>query len=97
MSHLALYRQFRPKTFDEVIAQNDIKQPQAVLEIAILELSAHGNRTVDPQWTIAAGSFQLGYSGTTVSLDFNSNMSNPFKKDSNTSSSSSSFSRSWLP
>jgi len=56
---------------DEVITQNDIKQPQAILEIAILELNANGNRSIDPSWTIAAGSFRLGFSDGSLSMDFN--------------------------
>ena len=56
---------------DEVIMQNDIKQPQAILEIAILELSAEGSRTLSPQWQVNAGTFSLGYSGGGVNLDFN--------------------------
>ena len=58
---------------DETITQNDIKQKQAILEIAILELSAEGTRTVDPSWTIAAGSFRLSADGGTLSVDFNAN------------------------
>ncbi|MCQ2958388.1 MAG: type II and III secretion system protein, partial [Candidatus Gastranaerophilales bacterium] len=58
----------------EVIAQNDIKQPQAILEIAILELSAQGSRTIDPSWGITAGTFSLGFSGGVFSVDFNNNV-----------------------
>lgn len=78
---------------DEVISQNDIKQKQAVLEIAILELSADGTKTVDPQWTIAAGGFRFGHAGGTVTIDFNANR----RDDSSDSSSSSASSSSGIP
>ncbi len=59
---------------DEVIAQNDVKQRQAILEIAVLELNATGSREITPNWTVTAGSFQLGFEGGALSIDFNANM-----------------------
>jgi len=60
---------------DEVITQNDIKQRQAILEIAVLELSANGTKTLDPSWGITAGTFSIGFQGGTLSVDFNRNRS----------------------
>ena len=79
---------------DEVITQNDIKQKQAILEIAILELNANGQRDIDPSWTVAAGGFRLGVSGGTMTVDFNANRRvNP----SNTTSTSAASSASSIP
>lgn len=58
---------------DEVITQNDIKQRQAILEIAVLELSANGNKTIDPSWGITAGTFSLNFGAQGVAIDFNTN------------------------
>ncbi len=60
---------------DEVIAQNDIKQRQAILEIAVLELNATGTRSITPNWTVTAGTFSLGFTDGTLNVDFNSNRS----------------------
>ena len=59
---------------DETISQNDIKQKQAILEIAILEISAEGTRSIDPQWTVGVGSFRMSANGSGLSLDFNANL-----------------------
>ncbi|MCR4881747.1 MAG: hypothetical protein K6A44_07340 [bacterium] len=82
---------------DEVISQNDIKQKQAILEIAILELSAEGTRTVDPSWTIAAGTFRLSASGGTMSIDFNANYRDNGSSSSSSSSGTSAASSSGIP
>lgn len=46
---------------DEVIAQNDIKQKQAILEIAVIELSANNTKELSPQWAISAGSVGISF------------------------------------
>jgi len=55
---------------DEVIQQNDIKQPQAILEIAFIELSADGSRQLNPSWAINAGTFQVSASDGTLGISF---------------------------
>ncbi len=70
---------------DEIIAQNDIKQPQAILEVAFLELSATGTKELTPHWGITAGSFNLEFDGG-LTIDFNANQKN--SKDNNSSQSS---------
>ena len=77
---------------DEVIAQNDIKQPQAILEIAILELSAQGSKTIDPVWGISAGTFSLGFSNGTLGIDFNTNVNDQGRYISSTESTTTSMS-----
>lgn len=58
---------------DEIITQNDIKQPQAVLEIAVLELMASGNKQLTPFWSVTAGTVGITSSQGALSLDFNLN------------------------
>ena len=62
---------------DDVIAQNDVKQPQAILEIAILELSASGVRSITPNWAVTAGSVAISASGGSLDVDFNARPENP--------------------
>lgn len=74
---------------DETITQNDIKQKQAILEIAILEISAEGSRSIDPEWTVGMGSFRLSAGGGNLSVDFNSNLRD--NSDSSSASTSKGF------
>ena len=55
---------------DEIITQNDIKQPQAVLDIAVLELKEDGTKTYDPSFGVGAGTVTLNSKGGTLSIDF---------------------------
>jgi len=58
---------------DEVIAQNDIKQKQAILEIAVIELSANNTKELSPQWAIAAGSVGISFTeGLSISNGYQS-------------------------
>ena len=58
---------------DEIISQNDIKQKQAVLEVAILELSANGIRDISPTWQVGAGTFGLAFNPEQGTLSVTTN------------------------
>ncbi len=60
---------------DEIITQNDIKQPQAVLEIAVLELTADGSKTLTPYWAVTAGTVGISSYKGALGIDFNLNRS----------------------
>ncbi len=45
----------------DFIAQNDKKQPQAYLEISILELNEDGQKTFDNQWTMQSSFFSASF------------------------------------
>lgn len=47
----------------EFIAQNDKKQPQAYLEVSILELNEDGQKTFDNQWQMFSSFFSASFSG----------------------------------
>ena len=47
----------------EFISQNDKKQPQAYLEVSILELNEDGSKTFDNQWTIFSSFFSASFTG----------------------------------
>ena len=47
----------------DFIAQNDKKQPQAYLEVSILELNEDGQKTFDNQWTMFSSFFSASFSG----------------------------------
>ncbi len=56
---------------DEIITQNDIKQPQAVLEIAVLELTDSGAKEFHPNWGVVAGTVSLNASAGNLYVNFN--------------------------
>lgn len=47
----------------DFIAQNDKKQPQAYLEVSILELNEDGQKTFDNQWTMFSSFFSASFNG----------------------------------
>lgn len=47
----------------EFINQNDKKQPQAYLEVSILELNEEGSKTFDNQWTMFSSFFSASFTG----------------------------------
>lgn len=48
------------------IAKNDIKQPQAYLEVSIIELSEDGSRDFQNTWNVYSSFFTGGFNGTTA-------------------------------
>lgn len=49
------------------IAENDKKQPQALLEVSIVELTENGSKELDNTWNIWSGFFSGTFNGTTTS------------------------------
>ncbi len=47
----------------DFIAQNDKKQPQAYLEVSILELNENGQKTFENQWTMLSSFFSATFTG----------------------------------
>lgn len=47
---------------EEFIKRNDRKEPQAYLEISIIELSEEGSRTFDNVWAYVSNNFNIGFS-----------------------------------
>ena len=47
---------------EEFIKRNDRKEPQAYLEISIIELSEEGSRTFDNAWAYVSKNFNIGFS-----------------------------------
>lgn len=47
----------------DFIVQNDKKQPQAYLEVSILELNEDGSKTFDNQWTMLSSFFSASFNG----------------------------------
>lgn len=58
----------------DFILQNDKKQPQAYLEVSILELNEDGQKTFDNQWTMFSSFFNASFNG---GQGLSSNTQNP--------------------
>lgn len=54
----------------EFIAQNDVRQPQAYLEISIIELSESGMRDFNNTWQYLSKNFSATFDGTTKTNPF---------------------------
>ena len=63
---------------DEIITQNDIKQPQAVLEISVLELNDSGLKTYEPSFSAQAGTVFLTTSGGHLYMNFKNGLSTDY-------------------
>ena len=50
---------------EEFIKKNDIKEPQAYLEISIIELNEAGSRTFDNAWTFVSKNLKASFTGET--------------------------------
>lgn len=53
----------------DFIAQTDKKQPQAYLEVAIIELNEEGSKTLQNSWTFLSHSFSASFDGETTKTD----------------------------
>lgn len=53
----------------DFIAQTDKKQPQAYLEVAIVELNESGSKTLQNNWTFLSNTFSATFDGETTSTD----------------------------
>ena len=53
----------------DFIAQTDKKQPQAYLEVAIIELNEEGSKTLQNNWTFLSHSFSASFDGETTRTD----------------------------
>jgi len=54
---------------DEIISQNDVKQPQAILEIAFIELSADNAKELGVTWYANAGNVTMSAVNGTLSIN----------------------------
>ena len=52
------------KMIEDFIKTNDIKQPQAYLEVSIVELNEEGSKTFNNEWSIQSPNWFLTFSGT---------------------------------
>ena len=52
---------------ENFIKTNDVKQPQALLELSIVELSEQGSKEFQNQWQITGGPWNFTYDGTSLS------------------------------
>ena len=60
---------YQLKLIEEFIKDNDVKQPQAYLEVSFLELSEDGSKTFANIWSMyGGGPFTVGFSGGTTSV-----------------------------
>ena len=60
---------YQMKLIEEFIKQNDIKQPQAYLEVSFLELSEDGSKTFANMWNMyGGGPFVVDFSGGTTTV-----------------------------
>ena len=60
---------YQMQLIDEFIKQNDIKQPQAYLEVAFLELNEDGSKTFANIWEITGGGpFVMNFAGGNTSV-----------------------------
>ena len=50
----------------DFIAQTDKKQPQAYLEVAIIELNEEGSKTLQNNWTLLSNTFSATFDGETT-------------------------------
>ncbi len=53
----------------DFIAQTDKKQPQAYLEVSIIELNESGSKELHNSWTFMSNTFSATFSGTTTRTD----------------------------
>lgn len=53
----------------DFIAETDKKQPQAYLEIAIIELNEDGSKTLQNNWTFLSNTFSASFDGETTKTD----------------------------
>lgn len=53
----------------DFIAQTDKKQPQAYLEVAIIELNEEGSKTLQNSWTFLSNAFSAKFDGETTQTD----------------------------
>lgn len=49
---------------NEFIIANDRKQPQAYLEVSIIELNEEGQKELQNEWTFSSGNIKIAFSGT---------------------------------
>ena len=52
----------------EFIAQNDVKQPQAYLELSIIELNETGSKTFENSWQFISNNFSFNYNSGSTSI-----------------------------
>ena len=55
------------KMIEDFIKTNDIKQPQAYLEVSIVELSEDGSKTFNNEWSVYSPNWFFSFSGTSSS------------------------------
>lgn len=55
----------------EFIAKNDKKQPQAYLEVSIIELNESGSKAFNNTWNIASQDFSFNFDGQTSTSPYN--------------------------
>ncbi|MBQ6516124.1 hypothetical protein IJI31_02980 [bacterium] len=61
--------EYQMQQIEEFIKQNDVKQPQAYLEVSFLELSEDGSKTFANIWSMYGGSpFVVNFSGGTTTV-----------------------------
>lgn len=53
----------------DFIAETDKKQPQAYLEVAIIELNEDGSKTLQNNWTFLSNTFSASFDGETTKTD----------------------------
>ena len=53
----------------DFIAETDKKQPQAYLEVAIIELNEEGSKTLQNNWTFLSNTFSASFDGETTRTD----------------------------
>ena len=51
---------------ESFIKSNDVKQPQAILELSIVELNEEGSKEFQNQWSMSAGPWSFTFNGTSV-------------------------------
>ncbi len=59
------------ETIKEFVSEMDKKQPQAYLEVSIIELSESGSRTLSNAWNFYSNFISLSFSGGTTQTDRN--------------------------
>ena len=53
---------------ERFIKVNDVKQPQAMLEVSIVELNEAGSKEFQNQWKFTAGAWSLNFNGSSTSI-----------------------------
>lgn len=54
------------RMIEKFIKDNDIKQPQAMLEVSIIELNEQGSKEFSNQWQIQSKAWGFGFDGTSM-------------------------------